>query len=331
MRTSFMLACLAICLFVRSSLILLALFSFDCITVILSSRRREKLEEVARHCQEEVSSTSATTTSTTTIKVTILPYDAADPSTSESIVEQALQASTPNPFIDVVFLNAGIFQSQPARATSRDERERLWRVNFQSPVDMVSHLVQRNGTSHVVVTASVMAHGPHALSSTYAATKAALRNYFHTLALEEAVYYHQDDHDEKKTKNGMLRINVALPGLTDTSMWLALGDHGKDGAAAVIVPTTGAAAMTPRRVARLIFTGAMLGRPHFLFDELWIGKAPALLWVWMAHYMPVMHHAVVCYLLAYIRIPVWIHERVDVMDVPMLLHRLFLLLLGRYP
>jgi hypothetical protein len=131
----------------------------------------------------------------------------------------------------------------------------------------------------------------------------------------------------------MLKITLALPSLTDTSMWQALGGGGDHDAAATtaIVPTTGAAAMTPRRVARLIVTGALLGRPRFLFDELWIGKAPALLWVWMAHYTPVLHHAVVCKLLAYVRIPVWIHERLDVMDVPMLLHRWLLLLLGKYP
>jgi NAD(P)-dependent dehydrogenase (short-subunit alcohol dehydrogenase family) len=171
-----------------------------------------------------------------------------------------------------------------------------------------------------------MAHGPHGLSSTYAATKAALRNYFHTLAMEEAVYYYhhngEESNREKQKNGGLLKITVALPGLTDTSMWQSLGQ----GAAA---PTTGAA-MTPNRVARLIITGALLGRPCFLFHELWIGKASALLWVWMAHYTPVIHHAV-CYLLTYIRVPVWIHERLDVMDVPLLLHRLVLLLLGRYP
>jgi short-subunit dehydrogenase len=191
------------------------------ITVILSSRRRDKLEEVAMHCQEEATMALSVhrhhglkemdllvvpggghESTPSSIKVTILPYDAAaaaDPTTtSEStVVEQALQ-STRNDYIDVIFLNAGIFQSQPARFTSRDERERLWRVNFASPVDLTAELLKRRGTSHIVVTASVMAHGPHALSSTYAATKAALRNYFHTLALEEAAYYNLDSNNNRE-------------------------------------------------------------------------------------------------------------------------------------
>ena len=294
--------------------------------MIVSSRRREKLEQVTGDCQLSTN---------TTQKVSIVPYNALDANATLATVDRALSAAAAagdsssnnnNPHIDLVFLNAGVFQSQPAMQTTQAERERIWRTNFVAPVDLADALLQRQRqhhddnnhntkTTHLVIVSSIMSHGPHALSSTYGATKAALRNYFHSLAMEEGSW---------------LRIDVACPASTATSLWNSLPyNNNKESSTSTntIDPTTGSA-LSADRVAELIVSGVT--GPYWLFYETWIGIFPSLIWVWMSHYTPNLFMAF-CYLLAYIRVPVWQHEGLDAMDVPILLDRLVAIALGNYP
>ena len=206
-----------------------------------------------------------------------------------------------------MILNAGVYQNQPALKTSKVERDRINQINYQAPVDLTEALLHKanwkqRGHGHIVVVASLMAHGPHGLSATYAASKAALRSYFYSLSTEEASW---------------LRVDVACPGFTDTGLW----DHSPG------QPTRGSA-MKPDRVAHLILTG--VAGPYVLMYEPFHSGFDGLLWVWLRHYMPGFFHLFV-HVVAYVRVPIWEHEKIDALDLGMLIHRLGLILMGKYP
>lgn len=264
--------------------------------LVLSSRSRDKLEKVAEKCKEKIQATT---------QVSIVPYDASDEAMTDPVVDSAL-ASTGGK-IDVMILNAGVYQSKPALKTDKEERNWITRVNYQAPVDLTEALIKKGGWKkrghgHIVVVASLMAHGPHGLSSTYAASKAALRSYFFSLSSEESSW---------------LRVDVACPGFTDTGLW----DNGPT------KPSKGAA-MTPGRVAQLVLTG--VAGPYLLFYETWISKFSGLLWIWLAHYTPGFFHFFI-HVLAYVRVPMWEHEKIDVLDTMILLYNLPFIMFGKYP
>lgn len=301
-------------------------------TVILSSRNVKKLQAVADKCRSAASRTTTTPASHPQTRVSIVPWDASNESSTAGIVPKALQAAGDKSKIDVLILNAGIFQSKPAVNTTKAERDRLFRVNYQAPVDVSAAIMdhwqtqwqqsssskkQQQQAGHIVVVTSITAHGPHGLSSTYAATKAALRNYFQSVATENASW---------------LRIDVACPAATDTAMFEKVGVRGV------------AAFLTPARVAQLIVAGA--AGPAWMFYETWMAQFPALTWLWLRHFTPDLFYAF-CHLLAYVRVNIWEHHhnnvnamgggeegeapRIDAMDVPMLLDTLVKLWRGRYP
>lgn len=266
----------------------------------MSSRKRDKLQHVADNCKEE---TKALT------KVSIVPYDAASIDSVDTTVDSAL-AFAADHGIDILMLNAGTYQTKTAIKTPQEERELITRVNYRAPVDLAHSLIERGrwkerGYGQIVVTSSVMAHGPQSLASSYAASKAAVRSYFQTLSTEEYSW---------------LRVDVACVGGTNTAMW----GHYEDGR----TKATQNGLMSPERVARLMLR-AMTG-PFWMFHESWITKSEGLLFMWMSHYTPVIFQISV-HVMAYVRLAVFEHEKLDVVDMSSLLHRLTLVLIGRYP
>ncbi|CAB9508986.1 Dehydrogenase/reductase SDR family member 7 [Seminavis robusta] len=274
--------------------------------VILSSRKRDKLLNVASKCQSLLGSKYHPEHT----KMSIVPYDAANNSTTTmeaTIVDRVWKACGDDP-LDMVILNAGVYQNQPAMLTTKQERDYVTRVNYQAPVDLTQALLEKwkthdNPKGHIVVVASIMAHGPYGLSSTYAASKAALRTYFWSLATEESQW---------------LTVNMACPAATLTGFWNPVAS----------TLHAGGSAMTADRVAHLILTG--ISGPYMLFYETWITKMPGILWLGLAHYTPGLFLAF-SHFLAYIRVPIWYHERIDAMDVSLLMTRFVQIVMGQYP
>ena len=169
--------------------------------VILSARRTDKLQQVANKCRQESSHT----------KLSILNYDAAQLDTVNKTVESALSTS---PDIDILILNAGVYQLKPALETSLEETQYLFKVNVEAPIALATTLIHENkwkqrSSGQIVVVTSLVARGAQSLTSSYAASKAALKNYFTTLSTEEG---------------GWLRVDVTLPGATDTELWNSVGN-----------------------------------------------------------------------------------------------------------
>lgn len=264
----------------------------------------EKLQEVASRCGES---------SSTGTKLSILPYDAAQLDLVNETVKSALALADNH--IDVLILNAGVYQLQPALQTSFTTTQYLMRINFEAPVALTTSLIHQNDWpsrgsdgGHVVAVTSLVARGPQSLTSSYAASKAALRNYMFTLSTEESSW---------------LRVDVALPGATNTELWNSL-DNNKS--STVVPPADDAVKMSSQRVAQLILTGA--AGPSLLFYEMWVTKPVGLVWIYLSVYTPTLFHLLI-HVIGYIRVQVWNQTGSDTLDVPTLLKSGLNVLLGR--
>lgn len=278
------------------------------LSVILSARRDEKLKEVAERCSNTYIAART--------KLSILPYDASQLDRVKETVQAAL--SMANHRIDVLILNAGVYQLEPALSTSMETTQYLLRVNFESPVALATQVIRQDdwksrGRGQIVAVTSLVARGPQSLTSSYAASKAALRNYLFTLSTEEA---------------GWLQVNVALPGATRTNLWDSLDtgsttntDHAKANKRA-----RDEVKMSPQRVARLILTGA--AGPSLLFYEMFITKPIGLVWVYLSLYTPTLFYILV-HVIGYIRVQLWNQTGSDTLDVPTLLKSTIDMLMGR--
>ena len=242
-------------------------------------------------------------------KLSILPYDATQLDRVSEIVNSAL-ALTTHHSIDVLILNAGVYQLKPALQTSLDETLFLHKVNYEAPVALTTTLIHTNqwkerGYGHVVVVTSLVARGAQSLTSSYAASKAALRNYMVTLSTEEADW---------------LQVHVALPGATDTELWDSVNTT-------TTTTTKNCSKMTATRVAQLILTGAS-GRPYWLFYETFISKPIGLVWVYLSMYTPTLFHWMI-HVVGYLRVQMWNKYKCDTLDVITLLSSGMDFLLGR--
>ena len=314
--------------------------------VILSARRVEHMKQVVDDCRQQMlqhqSTTSATTITTT---FSIIPYDAMKPELTPIVVQQALE-STPNHSIDMLILNSGIYQIEPALQTTYDVRNQLFQVNVQSPIELSQELIQqgewKNNNNknnnkgghhpHIVAVSSIMSKGPQSLCSTYAATKAALNQYFQTLSTEEWEW---------------LQVTTVLPGATATPMWDHVDSTTGTGSSTAEDTTVGSnkkkvqpdlgGSMTATRVAQLMVRGIALRSAssswsNFLFRtflyELWITKPVGLLYAYMSHYTPTLffysNHWV-----ALARIHAFQEYRKDLLELPSLVRTLYHLLWSR--
>ena len=142
---------------------------------------------------------------------------------------------------------------------------------------------------------SIIGRGGTALSSGYAASKHALRGYFHSLAAEEFPW---------------LRVDVACPGATDTPMWTALPDTAKHEEEK---RQNGYQKMAVSRCAELILTTAV--GPHWLFYETWIADRECLFWVYMSAYTPNLFHYTTS-IFGQLRYMAWLQDGSDIVALP---------------
>lgn len=160
--------------------------------LILSSRRKEVLEEVKANCPKGNSD------------VHIVPLDLTKTDTLPDKAEQALNIFGE---VDYLFNNGGISQRALALDMKMDVLRRVMEINFFGTValtkEVLPSMIERK-SGHIVVTSSVMGKFGTRLRSGYAASKHALHGYFDCLRQE--IYQHGID------------ISLVCPGFIKTEI-----------------------------------------------------------------------------------------------------------------
>lgn len=161
--------------------------------LIVSARRKEKLEEVAKSCLAKGAS-----------EVKVLPFDLADETgTNEAckIAQSTFQG------IDLLLLNAGISQRAFAAETSIDVFDRLMKINYLSNVritlNTLDNLLKRKG--QIAVISSLVGKFGSPYRSGYAASKHALHGFYDSLRAEHT---------------GQLEVSIICPGFIKTQLSL---------------------------------------------------------------------------------------------------------------
>lgn len=165
--------------------------------VILSSRNKEKLEQVKIRCAHPE-------------EVKILTIDLDEYSKSSILVQQAL---TLFGTIDILINNGGISQRSLAVDTGMVIDERIFKTNYFGTVALTKALLPyfvARKQGHIVVVTSVVGKLGTPLRSSYAASKHALHGFFDSLRAE----IHQHHIDVTLVCPGYVNTAISLNALT---------------------------------------------------------------------------------------------------------------------
>jgi dehydrogenase/reductase SDR family protein 7B len=201
--------------------------------LILSSRRKEELERVAKSCPGAES-------------LAVLPLDLSQPQLMNEAAHRALDIGG---CVDVMVHNAGISQRAFAAETDYCVDDLLIRTNYLGPLALTKALLpsmraRRQG--HFIVVTSVLGKFGLPGRSGYCASKHALHGFFETLRAE-------------LWRDG-IRVTLVLPGWVRTNVsFNAL--TGSGAANEKMEPGT-AGGVTPDFCAKQIISAAASGRPE---------------------------------------------------------------------
>ena len=129
--------------------------------IVLAARREDKLHDVAR-----------------TVKVNggeamVMPTDIADREQVQQLVDQTVDQFGR---LDVMFANAGFGHYAGVDKLDGELDQRMWQVNYFGTVHCLqaaAAVMKPQGSGHLLITSSVLAHLGLPFYSTYSATKAA--------------------------------------------------------------------------------------------------------------------------------------------------------------
>ena len=156
--------------------------------VVLTGRSQEKLDALA---------------SELTGDYLLVRADAASTVDSKRLIETAVQRFGK---IDILFLNAGVFEALPIGQLTEDSFEKIYDINVKGPLFTVNEAVQSmNDGGSIIFNTSVSNVKGMPGVSIYGSSKAALRSITRTLAAELA------------SRN--IRVNAVSPGPIDTPIW----------------------------------------------------------------------------------------------------------------
>lgn len=177
-------------------------FSLRKCHLILSSRKREDLEEVALNCKQNGST------------VTIVPFDL---SNEASILEAVKFVVKEEIKIKGLYHFGGISQRSYASETSISVDRKIFEVNFFGTITLtklVLPIMTELGGGQIGVTTSIVGKFGFPYRSTYAASKHALHGFFETLRAENVSH--------------KVVISMIIPGRIKTKISLnALDQDGK--------------------------------------------------------------------------------------------------------
>lgn len=168
--------------------------------VIVSARRKDKLEEVCKLAQEANKAGGTGQGG----KCIPLVMDVSDRKSADNFFDKL-----PSEFkkIDILVNNAGlVFGTDHVGAINEDEADIMWATNVTGMIHLTQILVRhfkQNNSGHVIQIGSVAGRDGYAGGSIYCATKAALRGFTQAL-LKELV-------------NTPIRVTEIQPGMVETS------------------------------------------------------------------------------------------------------------------
>lgn len=220
--------------------------------LILSSRKKESLEEVKKQCKN-------------TEAVKILPLDLEDYTNMNLLVEQALSLFNK---VDVLVNNGGISQRSLASDTALSVDKRIMDINYLGTVALTKALLPyfvKQKSGHFVVTTSIVGKIGTPLRSSYAASKHALHGFFDSLRAE----HHKDNIAVTLVCPGFVNTNISKNALTgDGSPQQKMDNATENGIA-------------PERFARLM-TNAIKQKK----EEVYIAGAKEKLGVYVKRFFP---------------------------------------------
>ena len=228
--------------------------------LVLSARRKSELERVKARCKVGSS-------------VSLLPLDVTSgTAVLGTAVSQAL-TDFGEGGIDIMILNAGQSQREPAMKSNIQVTRDTMKLNFESAVELAMLVMQKDKwvqkeKGHMVVTSSVAGKLPVALSSSYAASKAALHGYFNSL----------------RSEFRWLRVDLVCPGPVATP--IALSSHSTPAGRVNLQNEKHDNKMGVERFTTLMLSG--IQGPHWLFYETWISQQPELLFTILNQYVPTL-------------------------------------------
>ena len=240
--------------------------------VVASARRESELTEVARECNEGKGRKEGWG------KILPLAFDVMED-------EDSLKLRTKTAMIlmgggiDVLVLNAGRSQRQPAVSTPLSTTQALMSLNLYAPISIsLAVLAEADWLSssrgHIVVTSSLAGKLPVALSTSYAASKGALNQYFSGL----------------RSELPGLRVDLVCPGPVATP--IASFAHTASlaaGSAAAPVNEGSESKMPVARCVSLMLSG--MSGPWWAMYETWISEHPPLLFAYFGQYVPGLTNA----------------------------------------
>jgi short-subunit dehydrogenase len=205
--------------------------------LIISSRRKEALENVKKQCGD-------------TQNIRVLPLDLSKPETFSAKVQEAQQLFGP---VDMLFNNGGISQRSLALETDMATIREIMEVNFFGTVALTKAVLPgmiKRQHGHIVITSSVMGKFGTRMRSAYSASKHALHGWFDSLRQE--VYASN------------VKITLVCPGFVKTNVTInALRGDGSTFGKMAPGQKNG---MSPARCARKMLAGIEKGK-----DEIYIG------------------------------------------------------------
>ena len=169
--------------------------------LILSSRKKQDLEQVALICKKNGSTT------------TIIPFDLADSASIEDATKIVLETEKK---IHGLYHFGGISQRSYANDTSIEVDRKIFEVNFFGTIELTKKVLPtmiEHGGGQIGVTTSIVGKFGFPYRSSYAATKHALHGFFESLRAENV-------------SNNIL-VSMIIPGRVKTN--ISLNALDKDG------------------------------------------------------------------------------------------------------
>jgi short-subunit dehydrogenase len=215
--------------------------------LVLSSRRTEELERVARHYQ------------LSSDRVLILPLDLGQLQNADELVSAVI-----NKFgrIDVLVNNGGISQRSYAEETSLEIDRKIMEVNYFGQIALTKAVLPemiRRESGHIVVMSSIAGKFGFYFRTAYAASKHALQGFFEALRLE--------------VEDRGIQVLIAVPGKIQSN--ISLHALKGDGSAHAVMDKSQEKGMPAAECAALILSAMNSGKEEILIG----GREIKAVWI----------------------------------------------------